>query len=495
MIVNDKKINDFLKFLKKQNKDIILAHGVFDLIHIGHIKHFNSIKKYKKNSLFIVSITSDRHVNKGINRPYFNEEFRSELLSNIKIIDHVIINNEKTPLNLLSKIKPKIYLKGEEYKKKDITGNIDKETSIVKKNGGNIIFTKDITFSSSVLINKNFLKIDENYRQKIINFKKKEYLHKITQILDDLKKCRISIIGETIIDEYIQLKPRSKLSKENIISNEKIKTLKYQGGAFAIANYLSNFIDKLQIFTNTPDKHKIKKLKNIIINKYPKTNNNKIIKTRYLDYNFNNKLFAVYSVPSLSNEKLGSSVKINLDKFDKIIINDFGHGLINGTHSIKNLKKYEYKICLNVQTNSFNYGFNLLTKYRGLNPKFICIDENEARLAVSDNKSEIDYILKKLHKLFPSSNIIITRGKLGSVFFSKNKINHVPVLTETVVDTMGAGDIYFATASLFCHHCEDLELIAFISNLAAGLKANILGHSRSITKIELLKYAETILKI
>ena len=138
---------------KKKNKKIVLCHGVFDLIHIGHIKHFKEAKK--KGDYLLVSITSDKYVNKGSGRPIFNQNYRAEFLSSLSFIDAVVVNDQITSERLISVVKPHIYFKGPDYKdnQKDNTKNIYKEVAITKKFGGKIIYSSDITFSSSNLIN------------------------------------------------------------------------------------------------------------------------------------------------------------------------------------------------------------------------------------------------------------------------------------------------------------------------------------------------------
>ena len=64
---------------------------VFDLLHMGHIKHF---RKQKKSDILIVSITADEFVHKGPNRPYFNTYLRLEALASISLIDYVTISND-----------------------------------------------------------------------------------------------------------------------------------------------------------------------------------------------------------------------------------------------------------------------------------------------------------------------------------------------------------------------------------------------------------------
>ena len=134
--------------LKKSKKKIVLCHGTFDILHIGHIKYLQQAKK--NGDILIVTITADKYVLKGPGRPYFNEQLRSEMLVNIEIIDFVSIVHERTALSAIEAIKPNYYVKGVEYKeaKDDVTGNISIEEDLVIKYGGQLKFSNDIVFSS-----------------------------------------------------------------------------------------------------------------------------------------------------------------------------------------------------------------------------------------------------------------------------------------------------------------------------------------------------------
>ena len=54
-------------------------HGVFDIIHLGHLEYFKEAKLF--GDILIVSVTSDQFVNKGFNRPYFDLKTRMNLLA------------------------------------------------------------------------------------------------------------------------------------------------------------------------------------------------------------------------------------------------------------------------------------------------------------------------------------------------------------------------------------------------------------------------------
>ena len=175
-IINYDQIEKVLK--KHKNKKIVQCHGVFDLLHIGHLRHFENAKKI--GDILIVSLTADQYIEKGFNRPFFKNQHRLESLSLIENIDYVVLNNSKSAVNIISKIKPDFYCKGQDYKNlnDDITGEIKNEIREVKKNGGKIVFTNDITFSSSSILN-NIASQFGDYQNKFINSIKKKTLLKI----------------------------------------------------------------------------------------------------------------------------------------------------------------------------------------------------------------------------------------------------------------------------------------------------------------------------
>src|SRR6202035_660638 len=101
-------------------------------------------------------ITADRFVNKGPGRPIFSERMRAEMLAALEYVDWVGINHGSSAEPVLDAVKPDVYVKGSDYEnpEEDITGKIAVERDAVERHGGRIVFTKDITFSSSTLINR-----------------------------------------------------------------------------------------------------------------------------------------------------------------------------------------------------------------------------------------------------------------------------------------------------------------------------------------------------
>ena len=109
-----------------------MCHGVFDLLHIGHIYYLEEAKK--NGEILIVSLTFDKFVNKGPSRPVFDEHQRAKMLASLNFVDYVVISNNPTAEVILKELKPSVYCKGPDFKeyKQDLTGKIISETNIVK---------------------------------------------------------------------------------------------------------------------------------------------------------------------------------------------------------------------------------------------------------------------------------------------------------------------------------------------------------------------------
>ena len=121
------QLAEIIEQLKGEGKTVMHCHGCFDLLHIGHIKHFEAAKA--GGDVLIVTLTPDHLVNKGPGRPAFNEQMRMEALASLEVVDYVALNKWATSIETLELLKPSFYVKGSEYKdfEKDLTGNIQND--------------------------------------------------------------------------------------------------------------------------------------------------------------------------------------------------------------------------------------------------------------------------------------------------------------------------------------------------------------------------------
>ena len=376
-ILNLNELKKKILFEKSKDKKIVHCHGVFDLIHAGHIRHLNSAKK--EGDFLVVSITADQFVNKGPGRPAFNHNLRAEVISSIECVDAVFINENKLPSKLIESIKPDIYFKGPDYKinAKDKSKDLAQDIKSVKKIRGKIFFSKDITFSSSNLINEHFQVLDSFQKFFVKKISKKYKFENILKYFEKIKKLKILLVGETIIDQYIFGNVLGKSGKEPHLVMQQESTTQYLGGAATIANHLSTFCERINFLTmiggNKEFFNFIQKTlrKNISVNYLFKKNSPTILKTRFLDKITLNKLIGVYDIndkklDKSQEKKFQSFIKKKSHDCDLILISDYDHGFISNQTSQVLLSQNKF-VSLNAQVNASNSGYHSLLKYKKIN--------------------------------------------------------------------------------------------------------------------------------
>ena len=140
--------------LRSAGKRVVLCHGCFDLLHIGHIRHFAQARSF--GDLVAVTITPDRFFDKGPGRPAFPEELRAEAVAALSAVDRVAINRWPTAVETLELLRPAVFCKGSELHADggDPTGKIDLERAAADALGIELRFTDDIVYSSSELLRR-----------------------------------------------------------------------------------------------------------------------------------------------------------------------------------------------------------------------------------------------------------------------------------------------------------------------------------------------------
>ncbi|HIJ98749.1 TPA: adenylyltransferase/cytidyltransferase family protein, partial [archaeon] len=288
-LVGLEELQKIVSDLKSDGKKIVQCHGVFDLLHVGHIRHFKAARKF--GDVLIVTVTPDKYVNKGPHRPAFPEKLRAEVLASLGVVDYVAVNKWQTAVETIKLLKPNVYVKGSDYSNadEDFSKGITAEEKAIKAVGGEIKFTDEITFSSSNLINKHLHVFPKETEDYLDEFSKKFTSKQVIDYLEKIKNLKILVIGEAIIDEYQYGQTIGKAGKEPIVALKYIETERFAGGTLAIANHLANFCDNVGLFTLLGEKDSqadfINKHLNKKVKKYfhYKKNAPTIIKRRFLE--------------------------------------------------------------------------------------------------------------------------------------------------------------------------------------------------------------------
>jgi len=144
MILTPEKMFGEREGLRSRGLRLVFSNGVFDLLHVGHLRYLESARSL--GDRLLVAINSDRTVRelKGVDRPITNEDERAEILASLRQVDYVTIFDDISPRSLISSLLPDILVKGGDYRLHEIHGREEVEAA-----GGKVVSLPFVAGSST----------------------------------------------------------------------------------------------------------------------------------------------------------------------------------------------------------------------------------------------------------------------------------------------------------------------------------------------------------
>lgn len=333
-------------------------------------------------------------------------------------------------------------------------------------------------------------------------FARKRSAQSIIEELATLKPLKILVIGEAIIDQYQYTSPMGKESKEPLVVHRYEAEEYFAGGALATANHTSALSDHVTLVTllgRTPSFASFIRthVRKTVRLKFFYRDGSTIVKRRFIDRYTNQKLFQVSDIwmdmiTAELEKNVAAYLAREITKYDCVMVNDFGHGFLTAK-LIRLISRKAKLLCLNVQANSANYGFNIITKYPRAD--IATTDIHEIRLATHDRYDDILMLAKKIARHLHTKTLVVTRGPYGSTGYTKEKgFVDVPAFTDRIVDRVGAGDALFSIISPCLTRGMDLTSALLVGNVAAAIKIQTVGNKSPIEFKELTAFITRLLK-
>ncbi|CEK14868.1 D-glycero-beta-D-manno-heptose 1-phosphate adenylyltransferase [Chthonomonas calidirosea] len=128
------RLAEILSTLRGEGKTLVTTNGVFDILHIGHVRYLQAAKQL--GDLLVVGVNTDAGTKrlKGPDRPIVPQEERAEILAALACVDYVTLFDEPTPEALLEQLRPDIHVKGGDYRLETIP-----EAVVVHRFGGKVL--------------------------------------------------------------------------------------------------------------------------------------------------------------------------------------------------------------------------------------------------------------------------------------------------------------------------------------------------------------------
>ncbi len=467
-----------------RKKRVVMCHGVFDVVHPGHVHHLAFAKS--KADVLVVSITSDRHITKGIYRPHVPERLRALNLAAFEMVDYVLIDSEAKPLANIATLKPDLFAKGFEYVSGGMATKTAEESSVLQSYGGELIFTPgDVVYSSSHLIEL----AEPNIKQEKLLLLMHEHgitFDTLRQTVSSLQGFRVHVLGDTIVDSLTQTTLIGGQTKtptfsvlyehcKNFVGGAGVvcKHLQAAGAKTTFSTVLGN--DELKDFVLNDLQEAGVDCRHVVDKSRPTVNKNAIVCNDY----------RLLKIDRLDNRQISEPILVHLEETlrntpcDAVVFSDFRHGIFNRDTVVR--------LTAAIPDHGSQVADSQVASRWGNISEFLDFDlitpnEREARFVLADQDSGVGPLAGQLLRETRCKTVMLKLGPRGLFAVCDdrsvrpNNFFSVDSFVGHVVDAVGAGDALLAYATLSMLKTGNEVIAAILGTMAAACECEVDGN-------------------
>lgn len=443
---------------------LVQCHGVFDLLHIGHIRHLQQARQL--GDCLVVTITPDRFVNKGPHRPAFDENLRAEALAALACVDFVCINEWPTAVEAVRMICPDVYLKGSVRGAgpRDRNSAIDLEREAVESIGGRLVLTDTELHSSSALINRHTNVLPPRLQAYLEEFRGQPAAGKLVEEIAGFKNLRVLVVGES----YAEVGGRH--------------SERYAGGALAVANVLSSFCNQVALITAGVGDE---------------------MSDGFLQKNVADEIKLEISNSDESRPReIEQLLDRNLDRCDLVLLSDHVSGFASPRAQAM---IRERSACFAVDTRSRNSESNAaqspcaadLVVQSEPEGQTVCRGIPGSRLP--PNRDETISLAESIAQASECKRVVMVRGDAGVVVYDAPEnvcaeVPAFPVNQANRVDLLGTREALFALTAACTARGFSASATGFVGNIACAAASTIAGSGRKLDPASIFRHIDSLLK-
>ena len=458
----------------------MLVIGDFNIFHPGHLR----LLKFAKDigDFLIVAVKSDRIAGSAAHVP---ELLRLESIKNIGLVDKAFITDE-APDNLILKLRPNIVVKGKEYEEK-----FNIELDALNKHGGKLIFCSgENNFSSLELIRREFELIKSNSIGLPSQYMTRHdiSLKKTKEILDSFSALNVCVIGDLIIDRYLNCQPLGMSQEDPTIVVTPIEDVMYLGGAGIVASHAASLGSNSTFISVMGDdeagKFAVDKLVESGVHTHMMMDRTRptTLKERY-----RSKGKSLLKVSYLHQTEISLELqKSIIDYFNSIVpkinllvFSDFNYGCLPQTLVNELIRIAQMHGAMIVADSQSSSQSGDISRFKGMD--LITPTEYEARLSSRNFQDGLVVMAESLQKISCCKNILLKLGEEGLlVQTSKDKTgwqtDRVNALNASPKDTAGAGDSLLIASAMAMASGGTIWEAAFLGSIAAAIQVGREGN-------------------
>jgi rfaE bifunctional protein kinase chain/domain len=466
----------------RRARNIVFVSGNFNIVHPGHLRLLNFAAEC--GDFLVVGVFEDDVESTNI---LVREQLRLESIQSISVVNYAFILRIP-PEQFIALLKPAIVVKGKEHEPQD-----NPEREVVESYGGKLLFSSgEVQFSSMDLLQKEFRETNFSTIKKPVDYLQRHLfsIGDLVRIVQKFTELKVVVIGDLIVDEYINCEPLGMSQEDPTIVVTPIRSDRFIGGAGIVAAHsrgLGANVNYLYVTGNDEAGHFAREMlrqhgvadEPVIDESRPTT-----LKQRYRSQN--KTLLRVshlrqHEISRDLGDTLLEKARKALDGTNLLIFSDFNYGclpqyLLNELAAI--CKQRNIMMVADSQSSS---QIGDISRFHGM--RLLTPTEREARLAVRDFSSGLVVLAEQLRRKANAGQIILTLGNEGLLIHTPrrngNKIitDRLPPFNSAPKDVAGAGDSLFTCASLALAVGANIWQSAYLGSVAAACQVSRVGNS------------------
>lgn len=461
-----------------QDQSVVFVSGNFNVVHPGHLRLLKFASEM--GDFLVVGVTPDS--SPGVTVP---AEMRLESLQAHNNIGYAFVMAEPVT-DVIAELKPNVVVKGKEFEHR-----VNAEQTVVDSYGGKLVFgSGEVRFSSLQLLRREYLEATLSTISAPTDLLKRRGfgLGDLRSILQKFPGIRTLVIGDLIIDTYIDCEPLGMSQEEPTIVISPIEERTFVGGAGIVSLHARGLGADVNYVTVVGDDQKARFAVDEF-NRYG-VNATAIIdatrptshKTRYraagkslLRVN----VLRQHPIEQSILERVLARVDSMLPKTDLLLFSDFNYGCLPQPLVEAIVERAAAHGVMMAADSQASSQLGDISRYRGMT--LITPTEREARLATHDFESGLISVAEDLKNRSGCEHLFVTLGAEGMLIYGddsgERRTDRLPAFNSSPRDVAGAGDSLFTTASLALCCGANIWQSSYLGSLAAACQTSRVGNT------------------
>jgi len=459
-------------------KRIVFVSGNFNTLHPGHLRLLRFAAEC--GDFLVVGVTNNDSIGALV-----SQELRLDGIRAISFVDYAFTMN-MPPEVLIRKMKPQIVVKGKEHEV-----HFNPEQGAVERYGGKLLFSSgEMRFSSVDLLKRDMIEPSLSSIVRPMDFLKRHNftMADLRTTVDKFKGLRVIVLGDLIVDEYIDCDPLGMSQEDPTLVVTPIQSERFIGGAAIVAAHAQSLGANVRFFSvsgkDATAKFAFEKLHEygVVADVFEDNSRPTSLKQRYRAAG--KTLLRVshlrqHAISQQIADEMLKAVKIALPESDLVIFSDFNYGCLPQSMVDEILTVCRERKVLMVADSQSSSQMGDVARFKGM--LLLTPTEREARLAVRDFDSGLVVLAEKLRKKAHAKNIILTLGSEGlftHTASNKNELTNdrLPAFNTAPKDSAGAGDSLLTCCSMAISVGADVWQSMYLGSIAAACQVSRVGN-------------------